>query len=88
MRIWHEYWRNYTDLADTSDTLVAQDNLNLFKIKTSLWGKADLNEEASLYAKMSNENAAYTYFGGISVVNPDKQPAKKGYHYDINEVFF
>lgn len=88
LRIWHEYWRNFTDLADEVDTVTTQDNLNLFKIKTSLWGQADFDKNTSLYAKLSNENMAYTYFGGTSDAYPDKQPDKKGYHYNINEVFF
>lgn len=83
LRVAHEFWKNYTDLST-----VSKDNDNLFKVKTSLWAKADFNQDNSLYAKLSNENYAHTYFGGGSPAFVDKHPDKKGYHYDINEAFF
>ena len=86
-RIRHEYWKNIMDLADAVNN-THYDNRNFFRIKTSLWGQIDFDKNTFLYAKLSNENRAYTYFGGASASFPDKQPGKKGYHYDINEVYF
>ena len=83
LRIWHEFWKNPTDLNSA-----LKDNSNLFKIKTSFWGQVDFNQNNSLYVKLSNENNAYTYLGGTPSIYPDKQPDKKGYHYDFNEIFF
>lgn len=87
LKIRHEHWKNIMDLADPVDAS-NRDNRDFFRIKTSLWGQADLDESNSLYAKLSNENRPYTYFEGTSPSFPDKQPGKKGYHYDINEVYF
>lgn len=88
LRIKNDYMRNPTDLADRTSDATNSDNSNAFRTKTSLWGEADFNENVYLYAKLSNENAAYTHFGGTAAAFPDKQPSKKGYHYNINEVFF
>ena len=65
-----------------------KDDRNFFPIKTSLWGKVDFNADISLFAKLTNEFKAYTYFGGTSSLIPDKTDSKKGYHFDINEVIF
>ncbi len=83
LRLRHEFWK---DLSDVSSD--AEDNRNFFRIKTSLWGSLTIEKDIMLYAKMTNENKAYTYFAGRSGVVPDKYPLKKGYHYDINEVVF
>ena len=87
LRLRHEYWKNIMDLADPFDS-TNRDNRNFFRVKTSLWGQADFDKNTSLYAKLSNENRPYAYFEGTSSSFPDKQPGKKGYHYDINEVYF
>jgi hypothetical protein len=87
LRLRYEYWRNVMDLANPVDSN-NRDNRSLFRIKTSLWGKVNFDENNSLYVKLSNENRAFTEFQGTSSSYPDKQPGKKGYHYDINEVYF
>jgi hypothetical protein len=87
LRIRHEYWKNVMDLANPAGSS-NRDNRNFFRIKTSLWGQVDFDKDAALYVKLSNENRPYTYFEGTSVSFPDKQPGKKGYQYDINEVYF
>ena len=79
----YEFWKNWKDM--NSDTL---DNRGFFRFKTSLWGQADFSKELSLYAKLTNEFKAYTYFGGATGSVPDKTASKKGYHFDINEVVF
>jgi hypothetical protein len=82
-RIRHEYWRNFKDM-NTS----LKDTRNFFRLKTSLWGQADYGKDLSLYARLTNEFRAHTYFGGTSGSFPDKSASKKGYHFGINEVVF
>ncbi len=74
LRLRHEYWRNIFDMDNS-----AKDNRNFFRVKTSLWGQLDIDDRASLFAKLTNENKSYAYF-----YQPSSR--KKGYHYDINEV--
>jgi hypothetical protein len=83
LRLRHEYWKNWKDMDSG-----LKDNRNFFRIKTSLWGKAALDKKAALYAKLTDEFRAYTYFGGTTSSVPDKTASKKGYHFDINEVVF
>lgn len=82
-RIRHEYWKNWKDMDNQQ-----LDVRNFFRIKTSLWGQLDVNKELSLYAKLTDEFKAYTYFGGTSGGTPDKTASKKGYHFNIDEVVF
>jgi hypothetical protein len=82
-RIRNEYWKNWKDMDN--DQL---DNRNFFRIKSSLWGQAGVNENLIFYTKLTNEFRAHTYFGGTSGSFPDKTASKKGYHFDINEVVF
>jgi len=82
-RLRYEYWKNWKDMDNSQ-----KDNRNYFSIKTSLWGKVDFNANTSLFAKLTNEFKAYTYFGGTASLIPDKTGSKKGYHFDINEVIF
>ena len=83
LRLRYEYWKNWKDMNND-----LKDNRSFFSVKTSLWGKVDLNTNTSLFAKLSNEFKAYTYFGGTASLIPDKTDSKKGYHFDINEVIF
>lgn len=80
LRLRHEYWKNYKDMDNDQ-----MDNRNFFRVKSSLWGKADLDENLVFYAKLTNEFKSYTYWAGAS---GDKSATKKGYHFDINEVVF
>lgn len=82
-RLRYEYWKNWKDMDND-----LKDNRNYFRLKTSLWGKVDFNADMSLFAKLTNEFKAYTYFGGTASLIPDKTDSKKGYHFDINEVIF
>ncbi len=82
-RLRYEYWKNWKDMDNGQ-----KDNRNYFRLKTSLWGKADFNADTSLFAKLTNEFKAYDYFGGTASLIPDKTASKKGYHFDINEVIF
>ncbi|MDD5730579.1 MAG: alginate export family protein [Candidatus Omnitrophica bacterium] len=75
MRIRHEYWKNWKSVNGD-----VKENRNFFRIKTSLWGQADIDKNFGLYAKLTNENKAYAYFPQGS--------GKKGFHYQINEVVF
>ncbi len=75
-RLRYEYWKNMFDLDNS-----AKDNRSFFRIKTSLWGEADFNEDINLFVKLTNENKAYTYYYQTST-------GKKGYRYSINEVVF
>ncbi len=81
LRLRYEYWKNLKDMDNDQ-----KDNRNFFYIKTSLWGKVDFNADTSIFAKLTNEFKAYTYFGGTASLIPDKAESKKGYHFDINEV--
>lgn len=83
LRLRHEYWKNLKNL----DSGIKQ-NRNFFRIRTSLWGKVALDDDAALYAKLTDEFKAFTYFGGTSSAYPDKTASKKGYHFDVNEVIF
>jgi hypothetical protein len=82
-RLRHEYLNDTKDMDN--DQL---DNRNYFRIKASLWGQLAFDKKAALYAKLSDEFRAYTYFGGTTSSSPDKTAAKKGYHFDINETIF
>lgn len=82
-RFRYEYWKNWKDMDNSQN-----DNRNYVRLKTSLWGKADFNADTSIFAKLTNEFKAYSYFGGTSSLIPDKTDSKKGYHFDINEVIF
>jgi len=74
-RMRHEYWSNNWDMENHH---YDKGDRNYFRLKTSFWGQADY-ENLGLYAKMTNENKAYTFYGGS---------ADKKYHYDIDEVVF
>ncbi len=82
-RIRHEYWKNWKDMNNAQ-----LDNRNFFRIKTSLWSQLDYKKFFTLFAKLTDEFRAHTYFGGTSGSFPDKTASKKGYHFDINEVVF
>lgn len=73
-RVRHEYWKNIFDMDNGQ-----LDNRNYFRMKTSGWGQVDFTKEFSLYAKMTNENKAYTYYN---------VGTKKGFHYQLNEFVF
>ncbi|MCM8800880.1 MAG: alginate export family protein [Candidatus Omnitrophica bacterium] len=83
LRIRHEYWKNLFDMNNAS-----LDNRNFFRFRPSLWAQTDFNKNMSLYLRLTNEFRAHIYFGGRSGTFPDKNANKKGYHFDINEVFF
>jgi len=82
-RLREEYWKNWKDVDNDQ-----KDNRNFFRVKSSLWGQVDFNENIALHAKLTNEFKAYTYFAGTSGAVPDKSATKKGYHFDINEIVF
>ncbi len=73
LRLRHEFWKNIFDMDN--DRL---DNRNFFCIKTSLWGRADLEEDITLFLKLSNENRPTVYQGVNATGNKDL-------HYDIKE---
>ncbi|MDD4939463.1 MAG: alginate export family protein [Candidatus Omnitrophica bacterium] len=83
LRLRHELWSDVFDMDKS-----VKNNRSFFRIKTSVWGQADVDEDLTLFAKLSDEFRAYTYFGGTSSAAPDKSGSKKGYHFDINEVVF
>jgi len=82
-RLRYEYWKNWKDMDNGQ-----KDNRNYFRVKTSLWGKADFDINRSLFVKLTNEFKGHVYFGGTASAFPDKSATKKGYHFDINEVIF
>ena len=86
LRFRHEYVRNMFDLADAVDSS-NRDTRHYVRLKTSLWSQLDVDDQLSLYVKLTNENRAHFYFEGTSGSFPDKQASKKGYHYNLNEVF-
>lgn len=82
-RMRYEYWKNLFDMDNGQP-----DNRSYFRFKTSVWGKMDVDEDLSFFAKLTNEFKAYTEFQGTTFSVPDKSGTKKGYHFDINEVVF
>ncbi|MDP8233710.1 MAG: alginate export family protein [Candidatus Saelkia tenebricola] len=74
LRLRNEFWENWTDVNNERI-----DNRNFFRIKSSLWGKWNFAEDVSLFAKLTNENKPYAYYG---------RTTGKGEHYDINELVF
>ena len=82
-RIRHEYWKNMRDVDNNQ-----KDTRNFFRIKSSVWGQADMNKNLSFFAKLTNEFKAYTFFEGTTGSVVDKNASKKGYHFDINEIVF
>lgn len=82
-RMRHEYWGNWKDMDNCQ-----LDTRNFFRFKTSLWGQMDVDKDLVLYAKLTNEFKAYTYFGGTSGAAPDKTASKKGYYFNLSEVVF
>ena len=83
LRLRHEYWHNWKDYNNQAAT---KDNRNFFRIKTSVWGQANLGDDLMGYLKLTNEFRAHAYYGGTSGSNPDKTNDKKGYHFMIDEV--
>lgn len=77
-RIRHEYYQNYKDMDN--DNL---DNRNYFRFKFSLWGQADFSKEISLFARLTDEFRAWTYYPPTVQLR-----GKKGYRFDINETVF
>ena len=82
-RMRYEYWKNWKDMDNCQ-----LDTRSFFRFKTSLWGQMDVDKDFILYAKLTNEFKAYTYFGGATGSVPDKSADKKGYRFDINEMVF
>jgi hypothetical protein len=80
-RIRHEYYKNYTDMDN--DRL---DNRNYFRFKFSLWGQADFSKEISLFARLTDEFRAYTYYAPSSSKITGK--LDKYHRFDINETVF
>ncbi|MDD5165768.1 MAG: alginate export family protein [Candidatus Omnitrophica bacterium] len=80
-RLRYEFLKNVYDM-DSS----ALDNLNFFKLKSSLWGQVDFNKDISFYTRFTNEFRSYTYYAP----SPSKAFRKtdKSYPFDINEVVF
>lgn len=74
-RIRHEFWKNIFDFENKS-----LDNRNFFRLRTSLWGQADIDEKYSFYVRMTNESKAYSYY--------PQGNGKKAPHGEINEVIF
>lgn len=54
-RLRQEYWENTTDLQ-TSATHTDRD---FFRLRTSVWGKADLNNDVGAYLRLTNEARYY-----------------------------
>ncbi|HNQ35036.1 MAG TPA: alginate export family protein [bacterium] len=54
LRVRQEYLENATDL-----NLAGLEEENYFRLKTSLWGKWQFTEKASLYTKLTNESRYY-----------------------------
>ncbi|MCM8784319.1 MAG: alginate export family protein [Candidatus Omnitrophica bacterium] len=82
-RIRHEYWKNWKDMSNSQ-----LDTRNFFRIKSSLWGQMDIEEDLTFYVKLTNEFRAHTFFEGTSPTYPDKTASKKGYRFNIDEVVF
>jgi hypothetical protein len=74
VRLRHEFWKNIFDQENET-----KDNRNFFRVKSSIWGDMAFNENARLYARLTNEFKAYTYYYQSS-------NQKKGVSFDIDEV--
>jgi len=85
-RVRHEFVKDWVDLQTSNSTLSKEgkDNRSYFRFKTSLWGQMDYGKELSLYAKLTNENRAYTYYVKTQAAGPQK----KSFPYQFNEIFF
>ena len=75
-RLRNEYWKNNKDMNTQN---MDSGDRNFFRFKTSIWGQADYETLATLYAKLTNEAKSYAYYGGN---------AKKGLTGDTDEVVF
>lgn len=71
-RLRHEYWKGVFDM----DTLKLEDE-NYSRLKVSLWGKLDLNENLGTYVKLSTEPKYY--FSSSSLDNKS---------FEQDEIFF
>jgi len=77
-RIRHEYWKNDFDMDSHH---YDKGDRNYFRFKTSLWGQAYYDDSVGLFVKLTNENKAYTFYGGNA-------NGGKDYHYDPDEWVF
>lgn len=75
LRSRHEYWKNIFDFEESK-----KDNRNFFRVKSSVWAKADFNENTVAFVRLTNEFKKYVYFRQS---DGSKRPA-----FDINEVVF
>ena len=75
LRLRHEFWKNIFDIENAT-----KDNRNYFRIKYSLWGDVQFNEDVRLFTKLTDEFRAYTY--------RYMSTTKKGQRFDINETVF
>jgi hypothetical protein len=55
-RLRQEYWENITDLQTATANHADRD---FFRLRTSLWGKADLNKDMGAYLRLTNEAKYY-----------------------------
>lgn len=58
-RIRHEYWKNTTDLEDTT-----RDDRSFYRMKFSLWGQHKFNDSWNGFAKLTNESRSYIIYEG------------------------
>lgn len=77
-RIRYEYWKNDFDMESHH---YDKGDRSYFRFKTSLWGQVDYEDSLGLFAKLTNENKAYTLYGGNA-------NGGKDYHYDPDEWVF
>jgi hypothetical protein len=75
LRFRHEFWKNIFDIENSTI-----DNRNFLRVKTSLGAKAELDENNTVYIKMTNENRTYFYWGTNST-------GEKSTTYKLHEFF-
>jgi len=74
----HEYWENLTDLNTRG-----QADRDFFRLRTSVWGKMDLNPNLGFYVKLTNE---MKYFLGNFRPLLTSDSTSKDDRYDVDEL--
>ena len=78
-RLRQELWENVVDVKT-----LGQNDRDFLRLRTSLWGKMDLNENFGAYMKLTNE--ARYYFGNFKPFAASDNSSQRGDMFDIDEL--
>ena len=79
-RLRQEYWENVTDLQT-----LGQADRDFFRLRTSVWGKVDLNDNFGFYLRLTNE--AKYYLGSYKPFASSSNPSEQDDRFDEDELY-